>query len=208
MLRAWSGHKETTCKAKKMGEENKRTMDEHDLSPDDRAGETLQGNDIDAQSGPDQQEEAVEDDRSEALQAEIERLRDALLRTRAEMENMQRRSAREMEKARRFQNEAIMRDLLQVLDGLDQGLDNAAEDDPSREGLVLTRRLLLKSLEDHGLEVLAPVGEPFDPQWHEAISMQPSEDAEPDTVTQVVQKGYRLHDRLLRAARVIVAVAG
>ncbi|HLS05085.1 MAG TPA: nucleotide exchange factor GrpE [Wenzhouxiangella sp.] len=191
-----------------MGEENKRTMDEHDLSPDDRAGETLQGNDIDAQSGPDQQEEAVEDDRSEALQAEIERLRDALLRTRAEMENMQRRSAREMEKARRFQNEAIMRDLLQVLDGLDQGLDNAAEDDPSREGLVLTRRLLLKSLEDHGLEVLAPVGEPFDPQWHEAISMQPSEDAEPDTVTQVVQKGYRLHDRLLRAARVIVAVAG
>lgn len=191
-----------------MGEENNRNLDEHDLSSESRAGETLQGGDVDAESRPDEQEETAEKDRAEALQAEVERLQDALLRTRAEMENMQRRSAREMDKARRFQNEAIMRDLLQVLDGLDQGLDNAAEDDPSREGLVLTRRLLLKSLEDHGLEVLVPVGEPFDPQWHEAISMQPSEDAEPDTVTQVVQKGYRLHDRLLRAARVIVAVAG
>ncbi|HLR86254.1 MAG TPA: nucleotide exchange factor GrpE [Wenzhouxiangella sp.] len=191
-----------------MGEENNRNLDEHDLSSESRAGETLQGGDVDAESRPDEQEETAEKDRAEVLQAEVERLQDALLRTRAEMENMQRRSAREMDKARRFQNEAIMRDLLQVLDGLDQGLDNAAEDDPSREGLVLTRRLLLKSLEDHGLEVLVPVGEPFDPQWHEAISMQPSEDAEPDTVTQVVQKGYRLHDRLLRAARVIVAVAG
>src|SRR5690625_8040386 len=107
------------------------------------------------------------------------------------MENMQRRSAREMDKARRFQNEAIMRGLLQVLDGLDQGLDNAAEDDPSREGLVLIRRLLLKSLEDHGLAVLVPGGEAFDPQWHDVISMQASDDAVPDTDAHVVQRGSR-----------------
>src|SRR5690625_2087817 len=119
-----------------MGEENNRNLDERDLSSESRAGETLQGGDVDAESRPDEQEETAEKDRAEVLQAEVARLQDALLRTRAEMENMQRRSAREMDKARRFQNEAIMRDLLQVLDGLDQGLDNAAEDDPSREGLV------------------------------------------------------------------------
>lgn len=191
-----------------MGEESNKSIDGHDLAPENRVEEGRQAADEDRETERAEQCDSDEAEKIEALGAEVERLQDALLRTRAEMDNMQRRSAREMDKARRFQNEAIMRDLLPVLDGLDQGLDNAAEDDPSREGLVLTRRLLLKSLEDHGLEVLVPVGDPFDPQWHEAISMQPSEDAEPDTVTQVVQKGYRLHDRLLRAARVIVAVAG
>jgi molecular chaperone GrpE len=142
---------------------------------------------------------------SSELQAEVDKLREALLRTRADMDNMQKRAERDMERARRYQHEALMRDLLPVIDGLEQGLDNAGEDDASREGLELTHRLLLKTLQDHGLEVLDPVGERFDPQWHEAMSMQPSEDADPDTVVMVLQKGYRLDDRLLRAARVIVA---
>ncbi|QOC23714.1 nucleotide exchange factor GrpE [Wenzhouxiangella sp. AB-CW3] len=136
---------------------------------------------------------------------EVTRLRDALLRTRAEMDNMEKRSRRELEKARRFQLEGLMRELLPVIDALDQGLDGADGGAASSEGLTLTRRLLLKALEQYGLEVIEPVGERFDPQWHEAMSMQPSEDAEPDTVLAVLQKGYRLHDRLLRAARVIVA---
>lgn len=140
------------------------------------------------------------------LESEVGRLRDALLRTRAEMDNMQKRGQRELDKARRFQVEALMRDLLPVIDGLEQGLENAGdEDQKAREGLELTYKLLLKALQDHGLEELDPVGEHFDPQWHEAMSMQPSDEAEPDTVLMVLQKGYRLHDRLLRAARVIVA---
>lgn len=142
---------------------------------------------------------------SSELQAEVDKLREALLRTRADMDNMQKRAERDMERARRYQHEALMRDLLPVIDGLEQGLDNAGEDEASREGLALTHRLLLKALQEHGLEVLDPVGERFDPQWHEAMSMQPSEDADPDTVVMVLQKGYRLDDRLLRAARVIVA---
>lgn len=145
------------------------------------------------------------DDAPAGREPEAEKLREALLRTRADMENMRKRAERDMEKARRFQHESIMRDLLPVVDGLEQGLENAAEGDSAREGLELTRKLLLKTLEDHGLETLNPEGEPFDPQWHEAISMQPSEDAEPDTVLMVLQKGYRLNERLLRAARVIVA---
>jgi molecular chaperone GrpE len=137
----------------------------------------------------------------------VARLRDALLRTRAEMDNMEKRSRRELDKARKFQLEGLMRELLPVIDALDQGLDGADDSESAHEGLVLTRKLLLKALEQHGLEVIEPTGEPFDPQWHEAMSMQPSEDAEPDTVLTVLQKGYRLHDRLLRAARVIVAKA-
>lgn len=139
------------------------------------------------------------------LEREVEKLREALMRTRADMDNMQKRAQREMERARRYQHEAIMRDLLPVIDGLEQGLENAGEADPAREGLELTRKLLLKALEDHGLDVIDPEGDRFDPQWHEAISMQPSEDAQPDTVLMVLQKGYRIDDRLLRAARVIVA---
>ncbi len=136
---------------------------------------------------------------------EVGRLREALLRTRAEMDNMQKRSQRELEKARKFQLEAFMRDLLPVIDALDQGLDGADESENAHEGMVLTRKLLLKALEQHGLETIDPIGQSFDPQWHEAMSMQPTEEAAPDTVLIVLQKGYRLHDRLLRAARVIVA---
>lgn len=137
---------------------------------------------------------------------EIARLRDALLRTRAEMDNLVKRNQREMDKARRFQHEGLMRDLLPVIDGLEQGLENADEDDEkSREGLTLTHKLLLNTLENHGLEVIDPMGERFNPEWHEAMSMQPSDEAEPDSIVMVLQKGYRLNDRLLRPARVIVA---
>lgn len=158
-----------------------------------------------AQPVADAEEESAQPSEQGELEREVEKLREALMRTRADMDNMQKRAEREMEKARRYQHEAVMRDLLPVIDGLEQGLENASEGDSAREGLELTRKLLVKALEDHGLEVLDPQGEKFDPQWHEAMSMQPSEDAEPDTVLMVLQKGYRLNDRLLRAARVIVA---
>lgn len=161
----------------------------------------------DADAGHDAQQDENDDlDRESDLKSQVADLRDALLRTRAEMDNMHKRSQRELDRARRFQVEALMRDLLPVIDGLEQGLENAAsEDEQSREGLELTHRLLVKALEQHGLEVIDPAGEPFDPEWHEAMSVQPSAEAEPDSVVMVLQKGYRLHDRLLRAARVIVA---
>ncbi|MFP4209442.1 MAG: nucleotide exchange factor GrpE [Wenzhouxiangella sp.] len=139
---------------------------------------------------------------------EIGRLRDALLRTRAEMDNLRKRTDRELERSRRYINEALMKDLVPVLDALDQGLENApAEDGNLREGLGLIRTQLLNSLQRHGLEVIEPEGEPFDPDWHEAMSMQSSTQHEPDTVMVVLQRGYTLHDRLVRPARVIVARA-
>lgn len=139
------------------------------------------------------------------LAEEVALLKDALLRTRAEMDNLHKRGERELEKSRKFAVEGLLKDLVPVIDTLDQGLENASGD---AEGLSLTRKLLVDTLTRHGLEILDPLGEPFDPQWHEAMSLQPSSAHEPDTVMVVLQRGYRLHERLVRPARVIVSRAG
>ncbi|MGY6587127.1 MAG: nucleotide exchange factor GrpE [Wenzhouxiangella sp.] len=133
---------------------------------------------------------------------EIGRLREALLRTRAEMDNLQKRAERELDKARKFATESLLKDLVPVIDSLDQGMESG---DGDHEGMTLTRKLLLDTLTRHGLEMIDPAGQPFDPQWHEAMSMQPSEEHAPDTVLMVLQKGYSLKGRVVRPARVIVS---
>jgi len=133
---------------------------------------------------------------------EVGRLREALLRTRAEMENLQKRAERELDKARKFATESLLKDLVPVIDSLDQGMESGGGD---HEGMALTRKLLLDTLNRHGLELIDPAAEPFDPQWHEAMSMQPSDEYAPDTVIMVLQKGYSLKGRVVRPARVIVS---
>lgn len=141
---------------------------------------------------------------------ELARTREAMLRLKAEMDNREKRLEREMAKSRKFALESLMRDLVQVLDSMDQALSSADAENAraAYEGLELTRKQALQVLTSHGLEVLDPLGERFDPSWHEAIATQPSDEFEPDTVAQVLQKGYRLNERLIRPARVIVASAG
>jgi molecular chaperone GrpE len=152
--------------------------------------------------------EAAATQASPSADEEVGRLRDALLRTRAEMDNLRKRNERELERSRRFINESLMKDLIPVLDALDLGLENAADDDVTlREGLSMIRSQLLQSLSRHGLSLIEPEGEPFDPEWHEAMSMQASTQHEPDSVMLVLQRGYTLHGRLVRPARVIVARA-
>jgi len=131
------------------------------------------------------------------------RLRDALLRTRAEMDNLHKRAERELEKSRKFAVEGLLKDLVPIIDSLDQGIEASGES--GAEGLKLTRKLALDTLRRYGLEVVDPDGEAFDPQWHEAMSMIESEDHASGQVMTVLQRGYRLHDRVVRAARVIVA---
>ncbi|KAF1689541.1 nucleotide exchange factor GrpE [Pseudoxanthomonas taiwanensis] len=142
----------------------------------------------------------------EALRSEIEQLRMDALRERADLDNQRKRMARELEQARRFANERLLGDLLPVLDSLDAGLAAAgAEGGPLKEGLELTYRQLMKVAGDHGLSVVDPVGQPFDPERHQAISQADPGEAAPGSVLQVFQKGYMLHDRLLRPALVVVA---
>ena len=139
---------------------------------------------------------------------ELDRHREAMLRMQAEMDNQRKRLARESEKSRRFALERIMKDLLQVRDSLERGLevdDHAATVESLREGKALTLRMLSKVMEDHGLEVVDPVGEPFNPEYHEAMTMAPSADHPENTVIEVLQKGFRLNDRLIRPAMVVVS---
>jgi molecular chaperone GrpE len=110
--------------------------------------------------------------------------------------------------ARKFANERLLGDLLPVFDSLDAGLSTAgSHDNPLREGLDLTYKQLLKVAADNGLQLIDPVGQPFNPDQHQAISRQDGSDAAPDTVVQVFQKGYLLNERLLRPALVVVAGA-
>ncbi|MEX2500697.1 MAG: nucleotide exchange factor GrpE [Wenzhouxiangellaceae bacterium] len=138
---------------------------------------------------------------------ELVRMKETVLRLQAEMDNREKRLEREMVKARKFALESLMRDLVPVLDSMDQALSSADADDAKAayDGLELTRKQALQVLTSHGLEVLDPAGEKFDPSWHEAMATQPGDEYDPDTIVQVLQKGYRLNERLIRPARVIVA---
>lgn len=145
----------------------------------------------------------------EALKAEADEHRDRSLRLAAELENVRRRSARELESARRFALERFAAELLPVADSLELALASGeAAPESVREGLEMTLRQLREVLARHHIQGVVPgVGEAFDPSLHEAMATQPSTETPPDHILQVVQKGYRLHERLLRPARVIVARA-
>lgn len=178
------------------------------MHEDQKAHSGLEGHEGDEAHTEVPDEGEIEQMDQAPLEQEIALLKDALLRTRAEMDNLHKRADREVEKSRRFAVESLLRDLVPVIDSLDQGIETAAQSDAGvNEGMSLTRKLLVDTLSRHGLNLVDPAGERFDPQWHEAMSMQPSSEHEPDTVMTVLQRGYRLHDRLVRPARVIVARA-
>jgi len=131
------------------------------------------------------------------------------LRVVAELENVRKRNARELEKARNFGVEGLATELLSVADSLQMALSTGA-DAPAEtllEGGRNTLKQLETAMEKYGVTELFPEGEPFDPELHEAMTTQPSDTAEPDTVLTVIQRGYQLNGRLLRPARVIVAKA-
>lgn len=137
---------------------------------------------------------------------------DMLLRSRAEMENLRRRQTVELEKAHKFALDGFVRELLQVRDSLELGHGAAQETgvdvDKLREGTELTLKLLSDVMAKFGVEQVNPEGQPFDPEQHQAITMQPRGDVPPNTVVGVVQKGYTLNGRLVRPAMVMVSSAG
>ena len=143
----------------------------------------------------------------EELQAKADENWDRYLRAAAETENVRKRATRDVEHARKYALENFGRELLAVKDSLEMGLEAAAtaDADSLREGSEATLKLLATTLERFGIAEVDPEGEPFDPELHEAMTMQPSADVEPGSVITVIQKGYSLNGRLLRPARVIVA---
>lgn len=134
-------------------------------------------------------------------------LRDQYLRSVAELDNVRKRTQREVESATRYGLEKLAAELLPVKDSLELAVANAPQADVRSlaEGQEATLKLLAKAFEKLGIREIDPHGEPFDPARHEAVLMQESATAEPNSVLQVVQRGYELNGRLLRPARVIVA---
>jgi len=140
------------------------------------------------------------------LRATIVSLREETLRERAELDNQRKRLARDVDMARKFANERLLAELLPVLDSLDAGLTAAGPGaGPPKDGLELTLKQLLKVRSHHGLNVVDPVGQAFNPDHHQAISQADAPGAAPGSVVQVFQKGYLLNERLLRPALVVVA---
>lgn len=142
-------------------------------------------------------------------EAKASAARDQALRALAELENVRKRAQRDVENAHRYALEKFAGELLPVKDSLDLAIENAARADTAAliEGQSATQRLLAKALERAGITEVNPLGEPFDANLHEAMAAQPSDTAEPNSVLAVVQRGYALNGRLLRAARVIIARA-
>ena len=143
----------------------------------------------------------------EALRREADEHRDRYLRTAAELDNLRKRSAREIDAARKFGAERLAQAILPVRDSLEAGL--AAADKGGQTALVegqqATLRLLDEAFAACGIREINPRGEPFDPNRHEALSLVPAPGVPANTVLEVVQKGYELNERLLRAAKVLVA---
>ncbi|OUR95181.1 nucleotide exchange factor GrpE [Gammaproteobacteria bacterium 42_54_T18] len=144
-------------------------------------------------------------------QAKVQDQLDSVLRAQAEVQNIRRRTERDVANAHKFALEKFSSDLLPVVDTLERALQSTVDgdsgDDSTREGIELTLKMLTDTLKKHGVEQNDPIGEPFNPELHQAMSMQPNPDMEPNTVMAVLQKGYTLGGRLVRPAMVVVSQA-
>ena len=144
-----------------------------------------------------------------ALANELQAERDKGLRIAAEAENVRRRAAQEVEKARNFALEKFAGELLAVIDNLERALQTINASDAAQnsiaEGIEMTHKGFLSTIEKFGMEAVNPEGQPFNPQLHEAMGMQESADVPANTVLYVMQKGYLLNGRLLRPAMVMVS---
>lgn len=136
---------------------------------------------------------------------------DQVMRVQAELENSRRRAERDVENAHKYALEKFALELLPVKDSLEMGLAAATGEDANieklREGTELTLKMLGNAMEKFGIKEVNPVGEPFNPELHQAMTMQESAEHEPNTVTAVMQKGYLLNERLIRPAMVVVCKA-
>jgi molecular chaperone GrpE len=157
------------------------------------------------------EELSIEEQLEKALE-EATKFRDVALRAEAEMQNVRRRAERDVEHAYKFGLEKFIQNILPVVDGIEKAVEateqaGVDEKDPVVEGFRLCQKLMLDVLGKQNVEVVDPIGAPFDPNEHEAMSMVENPDMEPNSVFAVVQKGYKLNSRLVRPAMVMVSKA-
>ncbi|MCW8830710.1 MAG: nucleotide exchange factor GrpE [Gammaproteobacteria bacterium] len=170
--------------------------------------------DVDHEAEMQAEEESLvqaEDDLIEQLnqaKSKAEENWDLLLRTKAEMENLRRRTQKDLENAHKFGIEKFVTELLPIMDSMELGLAvEEASVESLREGMTLTVNMVSQMFEKFNIEVVDPINEKFDPELHQAMSAQPTDEVEPNTILAVMQKGYRLNGRLVRPAMVMVSKA-
>ena len=187
------------------------------------AEETAAGQVEEAEEQPSEEQQAEEQVNSEEdalstlqnelvrAQEDLQQAKETALRAAADAQNIKRRAQQDVEKAHKFALEKFVENLLPVVDSLENGLKSVEASDGAhdamREGMELTLKLFVDTLGKHQVEQLNPVGEPLDPNFHQAITMVPNPDMEPNTVMDVIQKGYTLNGRVVRPAMVVVSKA-
>lgn len=185
-----------------MSDENNQSSDEAEEVVEPTA-ESVAFTDADAEVLADSNE-------LENLRAENAELKDRILRSQAELENFRRRSQKEALDAMKYSSLPVIRDLLPGIDNLERALSAAEQSGDTQnliEGIKMVVNQFVEALKSHSALPIQPEGEPFDPNLHQALSQIPSADHEPMTVLQVIESGYKIHDRVIRPAKVMVSCA-
>jgi len=207
---------EQTMSGEKPGEradEKTAEQAQNAVQTEQQTGPEDSGPEDSGSAGPGGEDQAVTSDvegpLAEAL-SQIETYKDQVLRAQAEAENTRRRASRDVENAHKYALENFAQELLPVLDSLEKAVELATKAEAAEaiaEGVELSLKMFHTVLEKAGIAQVDPLGEPFDPQQHQAMAMVPSASAEPNSVIEVMQKGYTLNGRLVRAAMVVVSKA-
>ncbi len=188
----------------------KQQHDPHGSQPQDAATQSDEGRSasVVATAAGEDVPSAATVDAGPELQTKVEKLEDSLLRARADLQNAQRRASADRLDAVRYANAELMKSLVQVVDDFERALSTADRTKESRaffEGMQLVYQNLTKALAEHGLETVDAMNQPFDPALHEALMQKPTAQHPAGTVIEQAAKGYRLRDRVIRPARVVVA---
>lgn len=160
-------------------------------------------------NAPNENTEAAEPTEVEQLEKQLDELQDRYLRVQAELANIQKRNLKERQDAAKYRSQNLATELLPVIDNIERALEIEVEDEKAvnfKKGVEMVYNLMIEALKNEKIEAINPINEVFDPNFHMSIQVQDAEEGqEPDTVINVVQKGYKLEDRILRPAMVIVA---
>ncbi len=202
--------KDKDIKKETAEESTDKEINDSEVCDDDENGSTLEDTD-DSEEAPKEPDDPIKDleEKLQAAETEAKESYDRFLRLSAEFENYKKRSSREMDEFRKFANEVLIKDLLSVVDNLERAIDSSDGDnntgDNVVEGVDLILKEVLKILEKFGVSRVDCAEKPFDPSYHQAVMQEESDDFSDNTVIKELQKGYLLHDRLLRPSMVVVS---
>lgn len=203
-----------------MTTESPKNNAEQEISPEQLADEIVQEAEEQVEEQHEHAHEVISEEQERinelelavvTAQSTINDQKDSVIRAKAEVDNIRRRAAQDVEKARKFALEKFAGEMLTTVDNLERALQSIDKDDESKkavvEGIELTLQGLIASLDKFGVKAVDPQDQPFNPDFHQAMSMQEVPDVAPNTVIAVMQKGYELNGRLIRPAMVMVSKA-